>query len=302
MNARIFAFACLVLVPFAAGAQAEEHWTFSVTPYIWLPNVNGTLKYNPPPSGGAPEVDTGPNNYLENLSFALMLSGEARKGRWSIVSDLIYLKFDKEKSNVRDVDFGGSRVNTSADVGTRSSLKGLEWTIAGAYTMVQSPRYTLEGLGGLRYFHVEASSDWQLAATVSAPGGAQTLPASGNGFRSTDLVDGIVGVRGRIRWGSRRTTSTSARAPRPSPGRASSASVMASSGATFCLRTGRSTTTRRTTSCCRTSDSAGQRWARRFASRGTDHEKPVHLRHRSARRRHQRGLPVAAQPCRASAG
>ena len=201
MNARIFAFACLVLVPFAAGAQAEEHWTFSVTPYIWLPNVNGTLKYNPPPSGGAPEVDTGPNNYLENLSFALMLSGEARKGRWSIVSDLIYLKFDKEKSNVRDVDFGGSRVNTSADVGTRSSLKGLEWTIAGAYTMVQSPRYTLEGLGGLRYFHVEASSDWQLAATVSAPGGAQTLPASGNGSRSTDLVDGIVGVRGRIRWG-----------------------------------------------------------------------------------------------------
>jgi hypothetical protein len=36
---------------------------------------------------------------------------------------------------------------------------------------------------------------------VSAPGGAQTLPASGNGSRSTDLVDGIVGVRGRIRWG-----------------------------------------------------------------------------------------------------
>ena len=111
MNARIFAFACLVLVPFAAGAQAEEHWTFSVTPYIWLPNVNGTLKYNPPPSGGAPEVDTGPNNYLENLSFALMLSGEARKGRWSIVSDVIYLKFDSEKSNVREINFGGSREN-----------------------------------------------------------------------------------------------------------------------------------------------------------------------------------------------
>lgn len=200
MNARALAF-CLALVPLAAAAQAEERWTFALTPYIWLPNVNGTLKYNPPPSGGAPEVDTGPNNYLQNLSFALMLSGEARKGRWSIVSDLIYLKFDKEKSNVRDVDFGGSRVNTSADVGTRSSLKGLEWTIAGAYTMVQSPRYTLEGLGGLRYFHVEASSDWQLAATISAPGGAQTLPASGNGSRSTDLVDGIVGVRGRIRWG-----------------------------------------------------------------------------------------------------
>ena len=156
-------------MPLAAAAQAEERWTFALTPYLWLPNVNGTLKYNPPPSGGAPEVDTGPNNYLENLSFALMLSGEARKGRWSILSDLIYLKFYSEKSNVRDVNFGGSRVNTSADVGTTSSLKGLEWTIAAAYAMQQSPHGTLEVLGGLRYFHVEASSEWQLNATVSAP-------------------------------------------------------------------------------------------------------------------------------------
>jgi hypothetical protein len=201
MNARMFAFACLALAPLAAAAQAEEHWTFSLTPYIWLPNVNGTLKYNPPPSGGAPEVDTGPNNYLENLSFALMLSGDARKGRWSIFTDFIYLKFDSEKSNLRDVNFGGSRVSTAADLGTQSSLKGLEWTIAGAYTMLQSPRGTLEGLGGLRYFHVEASSDWQLNATVSGPGGGQSFPASGNVSRSTDIVDAIVGVRGRIRWG-----------------------------------------------------------------------------------------------------
>ena len=201
MNARALISLCLVAAPLAAAAQGEERWSFALTPYLWLPNVNGTLKYSPPPNGGAPEVDTGPNNYLENLSFALMLSGEARKGRWSIVSDLIYLKFDKEKSNVRDVNFCGSRVNTSADLGTTSSLKGLEWTIAGAYTMVQSPRYTLEGLGGLSYFHIEASSDWQLIATVSAPGGAQVFPASGSTSRSTSLVDGIVGVRGRLRWG-----------------------------------------------------------------------------------------------------
>jgi hypothetical protein len=201
MNARLFAFACLALMPLAAAAQAEERWAFSLTPYIWLPNVNGTLKYNPPPSGGAPEVDTGPNNYLQNLSFALMLSGEARKGRWSIVSDVIYLKFDSEKSNVREINFGGSRVNTSADVGTTSSLKGLEWTIAAAYAMQQSQRGRFEVLGGLRYFNVEASSAWQIAATVNGPGGAQTFPASGNASRSTDLVDGIVGVRGRWRWG-----------------------------------------------------------------------------------------------------
>jgi len=192
----------LLLLPGAAAAQ--EGWTFAVTPYLWLPNVNGTLKYEPTAGGGAPAVDTGPNNYLENLSMALMLSGEARKGRWSVISDLIYLRFNSEKSNVRAVDFGGSLVNSSADVGTKSELKGVEWTIAGSYAAVQSPRWTLEALGGARYFRIDAHSDWQLNTTVSGPGGGQSFPASGNVSRRTELWDGIVGVRGRVKWGDSR--------------------------------------------------------------------------------------------------
>src|SRR3954469_11128834 len=94
------------------GAGSDEGWSFSLTPYIWLPNINGTLKYATPPGGGArPEVDTGPNNYLENLSFALMLAGEARKDKWSIFTDLIYLDFDKEGSTLKAVNFGGDRVS-----------------------------------------------------------------------------------------------------------------------------------------------------------------------------------------------
>ena len=69
----------LLVLPLCAVAQEAEHWTFTLTPYLWLPNVNGTLKYSPPPSGnGAPEVTTGPNNYLENLNAVFMLAGEAR--------------------------------------------------------------------------------------------------------------------------------------------------------------------------------------------------------------------------------
>jgi hypothetical protein len=185
-------------------AAAQDGWTFSLTPYLWLPNVNGTLKYEPTGGGGAPAVDTGPNNYLENLSMALMLSGEARKGRWSVISDLIYLRFNSEKSNVRSVDFGGSAVNTSADAGTKSELKGVEWTLAGSYAAVQAPRWTLEALGGARYFRIDAHSDWQLTTTVNGPAGGQAFPASGNVSRRTELWDGIVGVRGRVKWGEGR--------------------------------------------------------------------------------------------------
>jgi hypothetical protein len=170
-----FLLGIALLVPAMAQAQ-EERWTFALTPYLWLPNVNGTLKYEPTAGGGAPAVDNGPNNYLENLSMALMLSGEARKGRWSVISDLIYLRFDSEKSNVSSIDFGGSRVDANADIGTKSSLKGLEWTIAASYAALQSP-------------------DWQLTGPIGS------FPASGSVSRSTDLWDPIVGVRGRVRWG-----------------------------------------------------------------------------------------------------
>jgi hypothetical protein len=189
-----FLLGIALLVPAMAQAQ-EERWTFALTPYLWLPNVNGTLKYEPTAGGGAPAVDNGPNNYLENLSMALMLSGEARKGRWSVISDLIYLRFDSEKSNVSSIDFGGSRVDANADIGTKSSLKGLEWTIAASYAALQSPGWTLEVLGGVRYFHIDAKSDWQLTGPIGS------FPASGSVSRSTDLWDPIVGVRGRVRWG-----------------------------------------------------------------------------------------------------
>jgi len=67
--------------------------------------------------------------------------------------------------------------------------------------VLKSPRATLDLVGGVRYFHIEANSDWQLAATVSGPGGGQTFPSAGSVSRSSDLWDAIIGVRGRVRWG-----------------------------------------------------------------------------------------------------
>ena len=195
---------CAALLACAAlqgTAYGEEEWKFSLTPYVWLPNINGTLKYAIPPGAAAgPEVDTGPNNYLENLSFALMLAGEARKGKWSAFTDLIYLDFDKEGSTVRAVNFGGDRVSTSLNTSTKSSLTGVAWTFGGGYNVVQDPKHSLDLLGGARYFGLKASSDWQLSGTVNGPN-SQTFAASGTISQREDLWDAIVGLRGRLKFG-----------------------------------------------------------------------------------------------------
>ena len=148
--------------------QPSDGWTFAVTPYLWLPNVDGTLKYSAPPGGGGgPEVGVGPSSYLENLSAAFMLSGEARKGKWSIVSDLIYLDFENERSPT---------------AGITTSLDGLQWMLAAGHTAARAPRMILDVLGGVRYLGIEASS-------------------TGGVSERTDLWDAIIGVRGRVRLG-----------------------------------------------------------------------------------------------------
>jgi hypothetical protein len=194
---------------FTAPAQAQtaaphEQWKFSITPYLWLPNVNGTLKYSiPPGAGGSPEVETGPNDYLQNLQAVIMLSGEARKDRWSVFTDVIYLAFTDEDSKVQSVNFGGNLVSSSLNLATSSSLRGTAWTLGAGYAVQTGQAVTLDVFGGLRYFSLNASTNWQLVTDVTVTGGGgQTFPRSGGISAGEDLWDGIIGVRGRVPLGS----------------------------------------------------------------------------------------------------
>jgi hypothetical protein len=203
-QARFITFATLAVLvlcgPLGAAAQTPgNQWMFSITPYLWLPNIDGTLKYGVPPgAGGSPEVKVGPNDYLEALRFAMMISGEARKGRWSVFTDFIYLDFHSEESAVKSINFGGDRVSSSANVSTDSSLKGGAWTLGGGYAVLPGRPVEMDVFGGLRYFGLHASTDWQLTATVTGPGGGQTFPRTGSISARVDLWDGIAGFKGRV--------------------------------------------------------------------------------------------------------
>src|SRR5664279_1087504 len=70
---------------------SEGQWHYSITPYVWLPSVNGSLKYHlPPGEGGGTEIQIGPNGYLRNLQFAALIAGEIGKGEYALVTDVIY--------------------------------------------------------------------------------------------------------------------------------------------------------------------------------------------------------------------
>ena len=112
---------------------------------------------------------------------------------------------DNEKNKVKSIDFvntGRNAVSSSIDAGTKTSLKGAAWTLAGGYSVLQGDLGRLDFLPGFRYFGFKASTDWNLTATVNGPGGGQVFPRSGSISKSEDLWDGVIGLRGRLNLGS----------------------------------------------------------------------------------------------------
>ena len=133
-------------------------------------------------------------------------AGEARKGRWSIFGDFVYVDFGNQHSEVRSVDFnpGPGPVNvttTQLNSGTQTALDATVFTLVGGYSLVQVSA-TLDLIAGVRYTSVKASTDWNLTAVVTGPAGAATFARTGSVERSDDLFDGVIGARGRVRFGN----------------------------------------------------------------------------------------------------
>ena len=204
--AAALAAAVLLTAPSARAQPDAPPWKFSVMPYLWLPSVDGKLNYGPPPAGGgSANINIDTSTILDNLDFAFMINGEARKGRWLVATDVIYLDFGKVDSSVRSVTFdlgprGRIDVGAGENSGTQSKLKGWLWTTVGGYAAVQDPRWNLDVLGGFRYLNLDAETSWQLnaAVTVTDPisGATATFARQGSVGKSDNLWAGIVARRG----------------------------------------------------------------------------------------------------------
>ena len=192
-------FASVLAIPallFSAVVRAEPEatpWEFSLTPYLWLPRVDASMRYETPGNGGS-EVSL--TNLLQHLNGALFLSGEARKGTWGVAADLVFCDFQKEGSNVLSVGGPGGENEAPVNTATTTSLTGYMVSVTGNYSLARRPDVKVDLLAGLRYTHVGTTLDWSFATSVdSLPG------RSGSVGQGVDLWDGVVGSRGNARLG-----------------------------------------------------------------------------------------------------
>jgi len=206
----LMALSAISLPAYAGDPAPPDKWTFALRPYLWAPGVSGTLKYDVPPTGdGAANVDIS-SYVLENLNFALMLTAEARKGNWSVLTDVVYLDVESGDTNVKSVSFTGPggriEVSAGANLDTNASLSGVLWELAAGYTVARAGNSSLDVLAGFRLLTIKAETDWLLSGSITDNVSGGTFSRSGSASQTETLWDGIIGVRGRValgdsRWG-----------------------------------------------------------------------------------------------------
>ncbi len=192
----------------ASQPATQSGWTFNVAPYLWLPTINTTLNFPLPPAldGKVPtEVSAGPGDYLPKLNFAGMLAADAQYGRFSILTDFIYMNLSAKGTHIKSVDFVGlpsTPISRSVQLGASLTLKATVWTLAGGYTVLRGDWGNLDVLVGLRYLGIDARTNYNLALTLTPPNrGGATFGGGGSLSGNGDIWNGIGGFRGRIRLG-----------------------------------------------------------------------------------------------------
>jgi len=179
-----------------AADGSDGKWHFTVTPYLWLPDVYGTVNFTDAGStGGTISTDAAPDNYLQSLDFAAMFAAEARKDRFLIFSDYIYLHFSGHDSVVKSVSGPLGDVHVPVNVAGAASLISNVWTIAGGYNLVHTPAVSLDLLGGARLLNLRTSVSWDFAGPVGG------FAKSGTASQNTNTWDGLVGLKGEVRLG-----------------------------------------------------------------------------------------------------
>ena len=205
MNPRIrrAAFASHVLflcalpgVSFAAdGFDAPSgDWTFRANVYAFVPEVGGHANI---PSGGSLPLDVSASDLISHTDVAAMAGFEARKGRWGLYTDAVFMDLGQHNFGTRSLLAGRAPLppGTSADLSL--DIEALALTVAGTYRVHESDRNVVDVLAGGRMLDASVQLDWAFNADV-----AGTL-RSGSREVGHTTWDGIVGLKGRSYFGDR---------------------------------------------------------------------------------------------------
>jgi len=170
--------AALVLLPIlttpslaqsqSSSGKSPDQWQFTLAPYLMIPWMDGTTAVR----GQEVEVDVGPSQILSNLQLGGMGYFEARKSKWGVGVDAVYMALGTTVDRApllgdragADVDFnqgaytfiGLRQLNNKVDF-----LAGARWNVIQGriglkgplQTVVEETKQWVDPIVGLKFNH-----------------------------------------------------------------------------------------------------------------------------------------------------
>jgi hypothetical protein len=195
LSALIASAACFAAGTASAAEKSADDWQYGVAIYGFFPDIGGDARF---PAGNGATLDVSAHDLIDHTKLATMFALSAQKERWGVFTDVIYL--DVGDSISRSNAIGAGRMPLPPGITADGSLdiKGWVWTLAGNYRAIDSRDAIVDVFGGARLLDVKGELSW----SFSAP-----FPPFEGPFQAGDAEverhswDGIVGAKGRLRFG-----------------------------------------------------------------------------------------------------
>jgi len=156
----------------SAEEKSADQWQFDTTVYLW----GATLKMHTP-QGDPVMINFG--TILKNLDLAAMVTLAARKDKFSMLADVIYM--DLSDSQKHDGNFQGVPIEGKLTVGMKSWVLNL----IGGYNLIDSGKDVFDIAAGARYLDVE------VPVTIKLNNNKIKTSGQDSGW------DAVIGLKGR---------------------------------------------------------------------------------------------------------
>lgn len=181
------------VVPGTAAAQmSTSDWNFEASVYAYLPTISGRSTFPPPVGASSASVDIG--TILDNLKMVFMGSLTARRAKWGVLADVIYMDLGNTKEQADSLTLGRMGIPAGINAKVSYDLKGWVSTLAGTYRVVEDKDFTTDVVLGTRVLNLRPSLNWYLTGNV---GSIPVLDQTGSREASERDWDLIAGFKGR---------------------------------------------------------------------------------------------------------
>jgi hypothetical protein len=180
-----------------AGAPAPASppgWEFTLAPYLWGSGMEGTLRAR----GVSSDVDVDFSDIWDALDVGVLAAFEARNGRLSLTTNLVYLKLSTDAERPVGAALPAippGSLEVDADVQTLIFEQRAAWELfsVAIHPEEDERRISLDVGPGLRVWWLDNELDVRVRPGLPLPAFSQSFEDS------TDWIDLLVGARVRAR-------------------------------------------------------------------------------------------------------